>query len=176
MKVKKKGKLAAGILAAMLLLAGCANEEEIDFRYEIPVDTMFEALDAEDSRTYLRCFATPVLEEYEASDAYDENPAQTICEEIAQSCGFERVVINHSILEKKELTSEEISKLGDGIKERHNVKKAYDLTVRVTVLSAHDISESCFQDITITVGKLGENWYICQSPDMEFNPVKNIRT
>lgn len=173
-KIKKiLGVTAAAVMA--LSFAACSDEEEIDFSYEIPVDTMFEALDNEDSRSYLRCFASPVVESYKDSVNFDENLAQSLCDEITESCDAEAVVINHRIIEKKELSKDEISELTE-VKERHDVKKAYLLTVRIIAASVKDHSDTYSQDIELVVGKLGDNWYICQSPVLELNLMKDIKS
>ena len=169
-------KLLCFLLSAIMLFGvSCGKEEEIDFQYEVPVKTFFEALDSEDSKTLLRCFATPVLSKYETSDNYDENLAQTIMTEICEDCELEKTVVNYKITDKRELSAEEIENLGDGIEKRHDIKKAYELTVRATAFSVKNNDESFSQEMKITVGKISGNWYICQSPEMTWDFVKDVK-
>lgn len=163
------------LCVTMIFCVSCKKEEDVDFHYEVPVETLFEALDSQDSSTFLRCFATPVVSKYENSDSFDENIAKTIVDAICEDCGLEKTVINHKITDKKELSAEEIEALGDGLEKRHKVKKAYELTVRVTALSVKDNEESFSQEMKITVGKISGNWYICQSPEMTWDFVKDVK-
>lgn len=158
-----------------LVFAGCSKaDDEVDFQYEVPVDTLFEALDSKDSTSFLRCFATPVLKSYENSTDYDENIATSYYNEILQMCGFEKISISYKITDKHELSSDEISQLSDGLAPRHNVKKAYRLSLRVTCYNTKSHDETYSQELELISAKLGDNWYICSSPIIEWKMMKNL--
>lgn len=163
------------VMAISLCFVGCSkDEEDVDFQYEIPVDTLFEALDSRDSQSFLRSFATPILKNFENSTEYDENLADTYYNQIVDMCGFEKISINHKITKKAELSDEEIRSLSDGLKPYHKVRKAYKLNVRVTTFDAKNHKETYSQELEIIVGKLGDNWYICQSPIISWQMLKDI--
>lgn len=163
-------------LVVGLTLVSCAKDDEnMDFHYEVPVKTLFEALNDKDSLTFTRCFATPVLNEYKLSDNYDENIAQNYKEEIIANCDNTDVVLTCKITEKHELDKDEFETLTTLKKDRHKVKTAYALSVRVTAFSTENHSESFSQEIQLVVGKISGNWYICSSPIIDFNLIKNVK-
>ena len=162
------------VVFAVSCFCSCKDEDEYDLQYEVPTDTMFDALDYQDSESFLRCFATPVLSAYEKSDNYDEDIARTIYASICQTVGDEDIGLTHKVISKEELSNEEIYALGDGIAPRHKVKKAFRLKIRAIAFSRKNNSVSYSQEMTIVVGKLSGNWYICQSPVMEWNLIKDI--
>lgn len=173
--MKKLICIFLSVIFTMTCFCGCKDEDELDLQYEVPVETLFEALDSEDSESFLRCFATPVLSLYEKSDDYDENIADTIYDKLCQTCDSESVVVNHKITDKKELSQEEIEELGDGIEPRHKIKKAFELKVRVMIFSPMDRDVTYSQEMTVIVGKLSGHWYVCQSPVMEWNLIKDVK-
>lgn len=170
----KKIKLLLCLAGAVLLMSGCSEEEEIAFQYEIPVDTMFEALDYEDNESYLRCFASPVVESYKNSDSYDEAVAESVINRIYEECDVEKASVNYKITDKRELSAEEIDNLGNGLQKGHKVKMAYSLNVKVTAVSIPDREDVFTCETEIIVGKLGESWYVCQSPELELDFIKSI--
>lgn len=161
---------------ACIGFCSCGNdEEEVNLQYELPVETMFEAIEAKDSKSFLRCFAAPVIDEYEGSDEYDENIAETIDGLLCSQSSSEDISFHQKITDKRELSSEEIKELSDGISKRHNVKKAFEITVRIIVFPEDDVDVSYSQELKLVVGKLSGNWYICQSPVMEWNLIKDVK-
>jgi len=173
--MKKFLSIFLSVVLTATCFCACKDEEEIELQYEVPVETMFEALDSKDSDSFLRCFATPVLSLYEESDDYDENIAETIYKKLGETCGAEVVVVNHKITDKRELSKEEIEALGDGLEPRHKIKKAFELKIRVMVFSPADREVTYSQEMIINVGKLSGHWYVCQSPVMEWNLIKDVK-
>ncbi len=170
-------KILLALMAVVtLVFSGCsAEDDDTDFQYEVPLNTLFETLDSQDSTNFLRCFATPVLNAYENSDDFDENLAQTYYSQIAQCCGAQNVSINKKITDKRELSGEELENIPILQNNRHKLKKAYNLTVRVTAFPVENRKESYSQEMQITVGKIGDIWYVCDSPVMDWNLIKDVK-
>ncbi|MBE6837748.1 MAG: hypothetical protein E7509_07160 [Ruminococcus sp.] len=174
--MKKLLCVVISMIFAVTCFCSCKDEEEIDLQYEVPVETMFEALDSRDSDSFLRCFATPVLSVYEKSADYDENLALTIYKKLCETAGTPDIVVNHKVNSKRELSQSEINELiGDGLEPRHNIKKAFEMKVRVIIFSVADKNVTYSQEMTLYVGKLSGNWYVCQSPVMEWNLIKDVK-
>lgn len=161
--------------AFVLFLTGCNNEEEPNFGYENLIDTLFESLDACDNQSFLRCFSPTALKEYENSLEYNEKLCEDIYGDICNQLGEKSVVINSKIKDKTEISPEEFSHQSGVTEKRNKVKKAYRLDVRVLAFGSKNHDESYSASFEILVGKIGANWYVCQSPKLEIKLVKDVK-
>lgn len=165
MKIRK---LICIFLASVILFSctGCSKENKSINPYEKPVQTLALSLKKKDSDSYINCFATPIVNEYKQSENYDSEIAKTIYSEIETKIENQIISISYKINDKKEIDGEDLDNLSSEIQKGLEIKKAYLLTVEFKILT---VKTDFYSEIDIKVGKIGGNWYICQSPELNYN-------
>ena len=154
------------VLLMIILSTGCSDKKKLLNPYEKPVQTLFSSLNRQDSNSYINSFASPIVKEYKNSEAYDLLLAETVFSQIDEQIDFNITALTYEIEDKTEIQGEDLKNLSDQIQKGLDLKKAYSLNLNIETRQRITVY-SCKLDIV--VGKIGSNWYICESPNFKFD-------
>ena len=151
------------LTALTAIFCGCSKDEEkVRNQYEKPVRTMVLSISEKDNSSLLRCYASPIADDYKSDENSDEKLAETLYDSVYETVG-ESFFLGVTVEGKTEIEGEELEELCKEVKNGIKIKMAYRLEVKLSATVA-DKSYSC--QIELVVGKIGSSWYIC-SPVIE---------
>lgn len=157
-------RLLAAALTSAALLSSCSEEKQTKDPYTAPLRSMVMSLEMGSEDSYIRCFATPIANDYLSSAPEEEDIAGSIKKQLTDKFG-EKLSLTFRVNSKEEPDNSKMAELNDLLGKGADLKTAYCLQAELLVTA--DELDPVSIPFSVTVGKLGSNWYICQDPHLD---------
>lgn len=153
------------ILAALLCLCGCGEQEQIVSNFERPIIDLCSSFEHSDSAAYLSCFTPAAKKAYQSTSSSSESGS--IIETVAKNSGLDdNRKLSCEVIGKRELAGADREKLKKQYRSSYaknvTIEKAFQIDAAIVSAKGTDMRK-------FTVVLIDSSWYIFGDVIEKFN-------